>query len=308
MKKCTFPMAAVAIFLALPAVKADVVITDPTNQFSVGIGPDGELSDTGTGVGFLRLADGYDPLAAGIRDSWGVASIYSSGVSTAFADYTDFGTSNVSSTSTATSSTASYTSTTNFGVTVQQNYSFAAPNVLEIAATITNMGPTANVFFQRDVNWNVFPTESNENSFGGIPFATPLADTSYSGLENPDPGAGAFVFSCLGCNQIGDLGGGIKVFFPSLLSGQSANFVFFYGISQSGESANALDAQLAAAGSIYTITTQSSENGAYPNLGTNSAAIGFGLTAVPEPSSVALFVTMLTGFGGIAWRRRRRKV
>ena len=65
-----------------------------------------------------------------------------------------------------------------------------------------------------------------------------------------------------------------------------------------------MDAQLSGFGASYIVSTQSSENGDYPNLGSNSAAIGYG-PSMPEPSSVALFVTALAGFGGYAWRRRK---
>ncbi|MFY9969960.1 MAG: hypothetical protein WAK41_11215, partial [Roseiarcus sp.] len=80
----------VALFAATSA-QAQAMITDPTSSFSVGIGPNGELYDSGTGVGVRRLSDGYDPLAPGSpRDSWGVET---SGGS-AYGDYASYGTLN----------------------------------------------------------------------------------------------------------------------------------------------------------------------------------------------------------------------
>jgi len=292
------------LFIALPNLRANVVITDSSTSFSVGIGPDGELFDNTTGVGIKRLSDGYDPLAPGSpRDTWGVANTMGG----AYADYEDFGTVGITgTTATSTSSTASYTTTTSTGLTVVQNYSFRGPNVLVIATTITNSGPATDIIFSRDVDWDVAPTAFNENTFGG-PVSFPVIDNSYYGFEQPDPDF-HFLSECLtGCNQTGDLGGGISVLFNGINPGQSVSFNFYYAISQIGEDANGLDSQLSAAGASYIMTTQSSENGAYPNLGTNSAAIGYG-PAVPEPSSVALFITALAGAGAMAWRRRRKNV
>src|SRR5690242_18820664 len=63
-----------AVFLSATGAHAVAVITDPGNAFAVGIGTSGELYDTGSGIGFSRLADGYDPLAPGTpRDSWGLS-------------------------------------------------------------------------------------------------------------------------------------------------------------------------------------------------------------------------------------------
>jgi hypothetical protein len=65
----------------------------------------------------------------------------------------------------------------------------------------------------------------------------------------------------------------------TLAPGASDNFSYFYGISQTGENVDLLNAQLATSGASYVVSTQSSEHGAYPNLGTNSAAIGVAVTS-----------------------------
>jgi PEP-CTERM motif len=307
MRKLLLTLSALGMLFTLPTMKGDTIITDPTGQFSVGIGPDGELFTYDGYTGFMRLADGYDPLAPGTpRDSWG---IYGNG-SAAYADQAYYGDFGVSSTFTTTANTASYTTTTSNDFTVTQNYSFVAPNVLEIATSITNDAATAtDVLFQRDVDWDVSPTEYDENTFANpIPGGTAITGSSYYGFENPDPSV-PYGYSCTaGCNNTADLGGGISLDLGLLGPGATTSFNYFYAISQFGESAVGLDTQVTGLGSIYNVTTQSSENGAFPDLGTNSALIGFGPSSpssVPEPSSIALLTTAAAGLGMLVRRRRK---
>src|SRR5438067_11899712 len=72
---------AVCLAAALPA-RADV-ITSPDNAFEVGINPQstgtfnggGNLFDPNFAVGFLRTADGYDPIRPGTpREAYGVSA------------------------------------------------------------------------------------------------------------------------------------------------------------------------------------------------------------------------------------------
>ena len=223
----------------------------------------------------------------------------------AYADQADYGDFGVSSTYTTTPGTASYTTTTSNMLTVVQNFGFLAPNILGILTTVTNHGPASNVVFQRDVDWDVYPTEFNENSFGPAIVGN-VIDSSYYGFENPDPAA-AYGSSCAGgCNFTGDLGAGIKINLGMIASGGSDTFMYLYGISQIGESVNGLIGQGEGLDAYYGIATQSSENGAYPNLGANSAIIGVAnATTVPEPSSWALFLTVAGGIG-FGFRRRLR--
>jgi hypothetical protein len=278
------------------------VISDPTDAFSVGIGPDGSLYDAGAGVGFLRIADGYDPLAPGSpRDSWG---IYGVGVGSAFADPEDFGTSGVSSTSTFSANTASFVSTTTNGYTVAQSYVFADANILAIVTTVTNAGSTTqDTVFQRDIDWDVFPTEFNENSFGPAVSGNVIDSTS-DGFQNPDPSAPYGSSCATGCNNTGDNGGGIKIDLGTLAPGQSTTFTYLYGISQTGENVNGLIAQVNALGAYYDIATQSSDGGAFPLLGTNSAIIA--VAESPEPETFG-FIGMGLALIGLRVVRKRNR-
>jgi hypothetical protein len=263
----TMAMPAVMLAIVGPA-QADVTISDGT--FSVGISADGELYDTTDGVGFQRLSDGYDPLAPGTpRDSWGVSA---NGIG-AYADAQYYGVSGLTSTLTtnAGKTTATAVSDVLSGtLSVTQNYGFVgAGNVLQIATTVTNTSAVAEaVLFQRDIDWDVAPTIGNENTFGpAIPGG------------KPDVTGSPYLSSCAaGCNFTSDLGGGVMIKVGTLNPGTSDTFSYFYGISQTGENVNGLDTQLTNAGASYVVSTQSSENGAYPNLGTNSAAIGVAVT------------------------------
>lgn len=296
--------AVVASAFAVSGAQAQGTITDPTSSFSVGIGPNGELYDSGTGVGFLRLSDGYDPLAPGSpRDSWGVETSAGS----AYGDYEDYGALNLTGTTqTIGASSATSVSTTSVGVTVGQTYNFLQPNVLQVTETITNTsgGTLTGVVFQRDIDWDVTPTEFDENSFGN-PITGNVNDSSYDGFENPDPSVPYAASCAAGCNFTGDLGGGIDVTLGTLAAGASDTVTFLYGISQTGEDVNGLISEVDADGAYYWIATQSSENGAYPLLGENSAIIAVATSVIPEPSTWAMMLIGFAGLGFLGYRRTR---
>lgn len=288
-------------------------ITSPDGAFTVGISPQGDLYDPGTNVGFLRNADGYDPIAPGSpRDSWGI----SAGAVGSIADnagggttVTGFGTvfGAHSATTTATDSTGS------LGIT--QNFSFAANNILLDQITVTNLtGAPVAALFQRDVDYDIAPTEFNELT--KIPAAgPPVIDTSFNGFESANPldPYGFSGFPAGGTFGPGDLGAGIKIDLGTLLPGQSTTFDYFYGINSGANngtgdttSPSGLTAQAMGLGASLVLTGFSSDGDF--NTATNSIILGFG-PAVPEPSSIAALGTaiVLCGLGRLRSRNRKNK-
>lgn len=132
-----------------------------------------------------------------------------------------------------------------------------------------------------------------------------MIDSSSYGFESPDPSV-PYGNSCLvfGCNTAGDNGGGIKIDLGVLAPGQTSSFTYYYGISQLGEDVNGLISQVQGLGATYYVATQSSENGNYPNLGTNSAIIAFG-SPVPEPTTFGLLAAGIGLIGSLARRRKQ---
>ena len=327
----TMKFASLAMLLAVaaPAVKADLVITDPTNSYRVGIGPNGELYSNDAGIGFLR-SDGYDPLAPSVpRDSWGVAT--ASGA--AYADFWGYGDAGVASTVTSTANTARYVTTTanatlfaggtgDLGLTVTQDYAFAAPNILSITTTLVNTSGSdlANVLFQRNIDWDVAPTQFAEISFGAAVSGN-VIDSSYQGFENPDPSA-PYAFSMAGGGTFGpdDLGGGIKINLGTLAANASTSFQYLYGINAAGESTAGLIAQVSGIGgpNTYYVATENGSCTAGTNplcgiaVGTNSAVIAVAPAQtngvdnpVPEPGAWPL-VGLALGIAGIRGGPRQR--
>lgn len=331
MRKSLVSICLVPLAIAATANLASAVtIIDPTNSYLVGIGPDGELYNGGSGssgppsvtapVGFQRLSDGFDPILPGTpRDSWGVSV---AGIGSAFADYQDFGTSGiVSSTVTSTANTATINTITTLGLNVSQSYSFLAPNILGIFITLTNTSDSAmsDILFQRDVDWDISPTAENE--IINIPgLNSPAVDNTTWGFENPDP-AHPYVGSCpTGCTTSpGDNGAGIKIDLGGLGSGKSTSFEYLYGLNSPGQTPDQLNAQILALGGTDAIIAESSDGGANScgdclresvgdNLvaATNSAALAVEIpVSTPEPGT---WFTMLTGLGAAAgFVMKRRK-
>lgn len=302
-----------AIALGATAASANVTITDSTNSYKAGIGPDGELYDNQTGVG-LQNPNGADYIRPGTpRDSWGITG--SSG--SAYADYAQNNTGGITGTTTTSDANSATTvSTTGAGLTVSQYFTFFAPNILSIQETVTNTNnfDVDGIIFRRNVDLDVNPTAFAENTVGAFGTNPAVVGNSYNGFENPNPAGGAFNYQCgASCNVgPGDWGAGIDISLGSLSAGNSITFAFYYGINQPGQDLHQLFNQAQGLGLSYLIGSQSSENGEYPSLGAGSAILGVSninvvAHAVPEPASWAL---MLGGFGliGSVMRRRRTAV
>ncbi|WP_293904182.1 PEPxxWA-CTERM sorting domain-containing protein [Phenylobacterium sp.] len=286
---------------ALAAQASAQTITNGAGTVSAGIGVNGELFDNATRVGLRRNADGYDPIIFGTpRDSWGVSTALDS----AYADQNFVGAQNIVSTHIlAGPDGATATSLTTFGLTVVQNYSFVGGgNILRIDTTVTNTTlDTVNAIFQRNVDFDIDPTVTNENVFGPSGGSGIVIDSSDFGFENPDPSV-AYTFSCLGgCDATGDLGVGIKIRLGALTHGASSHFAYYYGINYAGDSVNTLIKQGKAAGAKYIIAGQSSD-GNSDHAGSNSAFLG--VTGVPEPATWSMMLMGFFGLGAVVRRKR----
>lgn len=288
MKFMRFAGAAVAALVVASAGQAAAaVITDGTGQFSVGIGVNGELYDVGSGIGFLRTGDGYDAIAPGTaRDSWGLNA--------AFADDQFVGSNDIVSTDiVANGDSAVATTLTAEGFEVVQNYSFLG-NILKIDTRVTNTtGDVLSAVFQRNVDWDM-PT-GGENVFGPFGPANGVVDSSYFGFESPDA-VTPYGSSCkFGCNEVGDLGAGIKISLGTLNAGGSRAFTYYYGLSRPGTGSGDLIADAQAAGAEYLIATASE------GAASHFAVLGVS-GAVPEPAGWAM---MIAGFFGLGFALRR---
>ena len=289
-------MASVAAMFAASQAQAGGTITN--GNYTVGISDNGQLFDGNAYVGFRRGADGYDPLAPGTpRDSWGV----STNLGSAWGDDYNYGSSGITGTGLVIAgNSATNVITTNVGVTLSENFSFAADNILRIVHTITNTsGGDLDVTFQREWDTDIDPTFNNESFNVGADGR--VTDSSWYGFDAPVGGYGGNSCSA-GCDVSGDLGGGIQIGLGTLGAGRSISFIYLYGISRQGQDVNQLIAQAQGVGATYMIAGQGVENGSRPGLGANSAFIAVG--QVPEPASWAM---MVAGFGlaGAAMRRRR---
>ncbi|MGQ0456049.1 MAG: hypothetical protein ACT4OU_03185 [Hyphomicrobium sp.] len=306
---------AAAVFFATGAQAQGVVDSGP---FSVGIAANGNLflpdpdgAGPGIAIGFRRESDGYDPVRPRLpRDSWGLSS--SAGV--AFADPTLFGVSGISSvTSVFGPATASYHIATTFDLDIEMVFSFAADNILQIVTSVMNNSAVTitDVVFQRNVDWDIRPTIANENTGAFDQSGEPnLVDLSYGGFENPNPMV-AYLLSCLsGCNETGDLGGGVKVSLGDIDPGSYSTVTYFYGINKIGDDAFDLVDQVTLAGAQNGILSQSSENGEFDDLGLNSAVLAISEVQVnvPAPALAGGLSGLLAGAFALffaAGRRRR---
>lgn len=302
--------ASFALLATAPAGHAAGVITSPNGAYEVGINDLGNLYDPNTGIGFRRVADGYDPIAPGTpREAYGIAAGNVSG----YADSQFFGNSNLTLVATNfAANSAKIDTVLDDGngalLLLEQIYSFvgAAQNVLRIDSIITNISGAAidRVLYSRNVDWDIDPTPFNE-VITVDPLGGEVVDSSYFGFENPDPLA-PFFFSGGAAGGVfgpGDLGGGMLIDFGPFTALDSRSFSVFQAINQLGQTEAQLRAQLGGAGGHDDI---------------NAAAMGyaFGLNApnptflisgvaIPEPASMAMAGLGLIAVAALARSRRR---
>jgi hypothetical protein len=296
------------------------VITSPTGNFKVGIATLGNLFDPPTGIGFLRVSDGFDPIRPGTPyEAWGV----SAGAVGGFVAPQVFGTSNIVANGSpifgANSAFISAFLNAPNSVTkllqIDQAYSFVNnDNVLKITTTITNASASAQaVLFRRLVDWDLGPPPGNPSSevTTAPPYSIPITSASHGAIDIPDPTI-PFLFPIPPAggtfgplNGIPDNGAGLQLSLGTLNPGATVSFDIFEAITQVGESQAALINQVLAGGAGYVIGSTG-----FPGS-VDSAALGIRTPGtlpptVSEPASLALLGVGLFGLLGYGCHRRWR--
>jgi hypothetical protein len=294
-----------------PSLALGAIITSSDGAFQVGLGNLGNLYDPNANVGFLRTSDGYDPIAAGLgREAWGV----SAGSTSGYVDPNNSSIVNIVPNGSPVfgSHSASISAFLNAGsnnlLRIDQQYQFAASNVLEISTSLTNVsGVSQATLFSRNVSWDIPPTDNL--TLVTIPaLVTPIQDASYYGFESADPLV-PFSFSSGPSGGIFGpdvLGAGMLINTGTLAPGGSYSFNVFEAINQTGQDGAGLQSELQSLGASFVITGASVD----PVNPNNYAALGFGplsppSTAVPEPGSLTLLLSA-GFFSAIGYGFRRR--
>lgn len=293
---------------------------------------------SGTSVVGLRLitaAGDYESTADGCEcEGWGVGTRVGGVVTSSGYANDAVGTSNLTGESfTSTASTATSTVRLTGGASLRVVHSYkpsAVPNLYEVEVTITNFGATdiADVVYRRVMDWDISPTQFNENvRISGWPAAN-LIGSGSNGFLNAKPLdlTGGVAGCTIGgvCNgnfetTTGDDRGSFFDFsFGALTAGSSRTFTTFYG------AAPTLDGLLSSLGAVGAeIYTAAWCAGGTPGAGATAcngkagpAVFGYGFKGVggapppelggvvPEPSTYALMATGLIGLVGISRRRR----
>jgi len=301
--------AAVAFLAPAGTSRADVYTgpAGPSGTYSVGVNSSyGNVYDPTVGIGIVRNADGYDPIAPGTpRESWGL----SAGTTAGYADPQDFGTSNITAGSLA---GGTITNTLNAGsgdlLSLTQTYSFVASNVVRILETITNVSGVAQVVgFARNVDFDVAPTQFFEFT-KSISAVTPVTGASYYGFESPSP-LDPYAFPATPGTVYGpsDLGAGFQLSLGSLAAGASTSFYVYYGLSLFDQTPDGLTSQVQALapGLWGQATSYSSDGDFFTASNSVTLAIGPITAVVPEPSTMAIGGLSVLALAGFGLRRRR---
>jgi PEP-CTERM motif len=289
---------------------------------------------TGTTVVGLRLitaAGDYESTADGCEcEGWGVGTRVGGVVTVSGYANDAVGTANLTGESfTSTASTATSTVRLTAGASLRVTHTYkpsAVPNLYEVEVKITNFGATSisDVVYRRVMDWDISPTQFNENvRISGWPAANLIGSGSNGFLSaQPLDLAGGCTIGGV-CNgnfetTTGDDRGSFFDFsFGALGAGESRTFTTFYG------AAPTLDGLLSALGSvgaeIYTAAWCAGTGGTGAtkcNGKAGPAVFGYGFKGVggtvppelggtvPEPSTYALMATGLIGLVGISRRRR----
>ena len=292
------PLALLAL-LVLAAPSDAGSILSPGGGFRVDINPSGSLYD-GVGVGFRRIADGYDPISPGIEhDGWGASLGAVGGRAAPFFDgdvnLVPFGPPVFGPNS------ATLSHTIGGVLRVTHAYTFAAENVLNVAVTLTNVsGLSGAALYRRIADWDIAPTIFSE-IIDADALVPGITEHSFQGFQsgNPLDALGSLFGAGGGTAGPGDFGGAFTVDMGLLAPGGSSSFAFLYGLSNLGQSEAAFRAQLQALGAQYILLGQ--------NTGDPQNFIAYGVLQleIPEPTTLAL--CGLIGVGLVGYRLRRRK-
>lgn len=277
--------------------------TITNGAYTVGISATGQLFDPTSYTGFRRNSDGFDPLKPGNPyDSWGISANGSSA-------WAEWGSVNGVTSSLTLMGNSALFSGIALGLNVTMQYTFAAPNILKIHTVVTNPSPVTatNVLYQRSVDWDVFPTMFNENTVAPpIAGFSNVVDSSFNVFASADPLGFNYHNANAGANITADLAAGIRISLGNIPSGASSYFDYFYAISDGVSSPVFTAYFMQLLGSTYTMFTQSTENGNFPNMGVNYGALGVSAVSnVPAPAAATGLVSLV--LLGWAARRHRRK-
>lgn len=289
---------------------------------------------TGTTVVGLRLitaAGDYESTADGcLCEGWGVGTRVGGVVTQSGWANEASGNSNLTGESfTSTATTATSTVRLSAGASLRVTHTYkpsAVPNLYEVEVKITNFGATdiADVVYRRVMDWDISPTQFNENvRISGWPAANLIGSGSNGFLSSKplDLSGGCTIGGVCNGNfettSGEDRGSFFDFSFGALTAGSSRTFTTFYG------AAPTLDGLLSSLGAvgaeIYTAAWCAGAGGTGAtkcNGKAGPAVFGYGFKGVggapppelggvvPEPSTYALMATGLIGLVGISRRRR----
>lgn len=308
------------------------VITLPGGQVSLGIATFGQLgagalpagsNDAGSPYGIYLAVQHGDAIAPGcFCEGWGA----SGNAITGYAGNDNGGNVNVtgvSFVSTATTATAVVTLTSLPGLQITQAYapSLGAPTVLfEDTVTLKNTSAATitDVRYARAMDWDIPPTEFNEDvTIGGLP-ASKLLYSSDDGFCTPDPlnsaacspGAGTLNTNFVK-NGPADHGAVFVFKFGDLAPGAAVTFKIYYGAGTN--EAAALGGLTGVGAEVYSLGYASNGPGGTANTSSGVWVFGFagvGGTAIggaPIPIGLPSLFLICIGLGVAAWLQAKRR-
>jgi len=316
--------------LAAMSASADAQAIITNGVIRLGVQTQGHLNFAGVG---LRFIDGsgfqYESTYGGCQcEGWGVGSRVGGIVTSWGGANEDVGgrtnLTNVAFTSTASTAISTVRLTTGATLTITHEYKpSSVPNLFEVNVTISNTGSDAinDVVYRRVMDWDIDPTEFEENVRISGWGATNLIGSGSNGFLSAEPlsGLNACVIGGI-CNadfettDSDDRGAFFDFSFGMLGAGQTRSFQTFYGAADN--LAGLLTALGAVGAEVYSAAWCAGDNPACAGI-SGPAVFGYGFkgvggvpnpdlppsTVVPEPSTYVMLAAGLLGLAGV--RRRR---